>query len=695
MPHYSEMDFLFESQTNRDSITRQLKTNSDNNTRNIFKDKTADNGYVVFKRKKSYSFSDTNTIKNYYKEQIYDKVKSKNPYTAILEYFNTEQGKPGAGFRIKAADLAYLRDLGVYPINRMAILRRFPEGMFVNEDLNEMYINPISTVIGWIKPDQNFGTIGFNEVWTKIDERFDVALKKILSEITGGRTDKIAVPIPDFAQGILFEFYRRAGLTRGTIEDDSDDESYELYNQDQILNETTQKDEWVNDYINAGGDPEKLKDSSWGLLNIPVGDPNVLKEGPFRDPTVQNIQSSFQFDLETTYEQKLLGDVDPGSAMLDIIDNLLKMGTSNMAFYWGSDSPTVKDAKNAITNKANNVNSWWVFVVNIMITFWDTIVGLFNDLAATVSQSLGEVSNLAKGYFSTGINIGGTKGEYEELTVDEYNEKLANNEIKAEDYQFFGSLNPDNTEWWKGTYRKISQSQTNSGAESEKEAMYNEKLKTLTTFINTGLQTILTSTIAIHRYRLRGSLELMVGGKDSSAPWHLSIGNPFTPWLQTSHIIVRGANFETSTEMGFNDQPQWIKAKFSIEFSRSLGKQEIMRMLNNSNRRTYSTPLLNRVPNFNNKMEIIGINDIGQTFTNINMNRFNSSLPAAGTNYSVGASPQEYSNRPPDYPNVKSYIDENGRKATGFWIDLGVGNYRYEEPNKSKNLTVQWMIVQR
>jgi hypothetical protein len=40
--------------------------------------------------------------------------------------------------------------------------------------------------------------------------------------------------------------------------------------------------------------------------------------------------------------------------------------------------------------------------------------------------------------------------------------------------------------------------------------------------------------------------------------------------------------------MGFNDQPQWIKAKFTCDFSRSLGKQEIMRMLNNSFRRTYS-----------------------------------------------------------------------------------------------------------
>ena len=104
------------------------------------------------------------------------------------------------------------------------------------------------------------------------------------------------------------------------------------------------------------------------------------------------------------------------------------------------------------------------------------------------------------------------------------------------------------------------------------------------------LDSILASTISIYRFKLRGSLELMVGGKDSSTPWYLTIGNPYSPWIATNHIIVKSASVDTSPDLGFNDQPQWLKVTFNCQFSRSLGKQELMRMFNNSFRRTYSDP---------------------------------------------------------------------------------------------------------
>ena len=104
------------------------------------------------------------------------------------------------------------------------------------------------------------------------------------------------------------------------------------------------------------------------------------------------------------------------------------------------------------------------------------------------------------------------------------------------------------------------------------------------------LQTILTSTISIYRFELRGTIELMVGGKVGSTPWHLTIGNPYSPWFATNHIIIKTATVTTSNEMGFNDQPQRLTATFEAQFSRALGKQELMRMFNNSYRRTYASP---------------------------------------------------------------------------------------------------------
>jgi len=506
MAHYSEMDFLFSNTDNRNYINTRV--DNQDNTRNIFNTDRNNNSYVVYKNSSTgakWNNGNINTqgIKNYLKNSVYnDTVDYKNPYIKLIETFNTTNGTPGAGFRIKASDLAYLRELGVYPINRMAILRRFPEGAFVPENLDEMKLEPISTVIGWIKPDENFGNISFNENWTITNKRFDVLLSEIISKNTGGKMDSTLMAPPEFAQGLLFEFYNRSGLIDNNPEGtDWREQNYELYN-------------------------ESIKENSngWGYNNIPVGDPNVLMEGPFRDPSQQNIQSKFTFNIETTYEQKLLGEVDPGSAMLDIIDNLYAMGTSNMKYYWSENSKTIMSAKSAV-NDSTDIFAWWVFIKEFMVNFSQGIVSIFNDVSSKIGQ-------LAKSALTSGTTIGNFLKEPIK-TIDNY---LGDPDSLGKKF----------------------------------------------------LDSIMTSTISIYRFELRGSIELMTGAKDSSTPWYLTIGNPFSPWLSTNHIVVKTANIETSTEMSYQDMPTWIKVKFSCEFSRNLGRQELMRMLNNTYTRTYT-----------------------------------------------------------------------------------------------------------
>ena len=520
MSNYSEMDFLFGSGighiNNKSYVSNLLDNTSQGNTINVIK---GGNNYVVYKNSKEQG-SGTHNIQKYLSQGgglngsqrsgIYKNENTgSNPYIQMLKDFNTTSGTPGAGLRLKAGDFAYLRDLGVYPINRMAILRRFPIGISLTENLEEMTLEPISTVIGWIKPDANFGTISFNENWGKTTKRFDQLLNDIIAKNTNINISSL-VPIPDFAQGILFEFYKKMNLTNSSGVNDSVNETYEYYDANSVAYDGTKV-----------GQVLPPNDSNWGLNNIPVGDPNVLREGPFRDPEGQNIQSAFQFELTTTYEQKLLGDVDPGSAMLDILDNLYAMGTSDMVFYWGDASPSIVAARKVANEGDNQLQSWWTFVYSIMTSFWEAITGLFNETKTKITKI--------------------------ETVVPK---------VKAVDIKkAINGIGNDAIDFALG-----------------------------------ALKTILTSTVAIHRFELRGSIELMVGGKISSTPWHLTIGNPYAPWLSTNHIIVKSATVETSTEMGFNDQPQWLTAKFNCEFSRSLGKQELMRMFNNTYRRTYSTP---------------------------------------------------------------------------------------------------------
>lgn len=538
MAHYSEMDFLFSSRDNSKFITQQLENYSifdkeygkygtqgsekigspldttRKNTRSIF----TNNTYVVYKGMNH----GTDKIKNFLvngngkRSGMYYDEGRKHPYVKLLQDFDIRRGEPGAALRLKAADLSYLRDLGVYPLNRMCILRRFPESLPLQENLEDMTCEPLSTVVGWLKPDQNFGNITFNETWAITEKRFDVKINEMINQTLGKEITPLT-PLPSFAQGMLFEFFSRANLTG------------------------TESDIDYHTGIESGGDS-----SNWGLMNIPVGDPNVLKEGPYRPAETQNVKSDFNFEFETTYEQKMLGDIDPGSAMLDIIDNLLAMGTSNMKFYWSENSPSMVAARKAVSGKANDLDAWWGFIKTLMTSFWDALTSLFQDI-------VNKTEEIAKAVVDNGAaeaaNTGATSGT-------------------------------DGADGSSGSSGTSGTSENNGAAKAAKMGV--DVIKTI-------MGTILTSTVAIHRFELRGIIELMTGGRVSSTPWHLTIGNPYAPWLSTNHIIIKSATIETSKELGFNDMPQQLTVKFSCNLSRSLGKQEILRMFNNTYRRNYSS----------------------------------------------------------------------------------------------------------
>lgn len=487
MPHFSEMDFLFvkNSETIPTQTIRNLSKGggTEEGRSSIFKEYNVTNGdyYFVFKSglgtKRELSYDKTNAITNEYKEGIYQGTNKIREYYQNVIYENNQPSSPyvnlinqfngvnsSKSLIIRPSDLAYLRELGVYPLNRMVILRRYNEGIIVPEKLDELNEEPISVVVGWLKPDDTFGQLSFNESWTITQKRLDELLADLIKEefFKGSNLTSI-MPVPNFAQGILFELLNRMDLTGG-------------------------------------------QDSPWDWDDIPIGDPNVLMEGPYRDAARQNLSSSFNFSFETTYEQKFIGDVDPGAAMIDIIDNLLKMGTSDMKYWLNGQSGIMRDAKNAAnTGDANDLGAWWRLIKNVLDKLWDAIAG-------TIKGAISGVTNAIE----------------------------------------------------SGTLLDYGKNQLASLAKS-----------------------ILTATIAKYRWELKGSIELMTG-RDSTTPWYLTIGNPFSPWLATNHIIVNSVSIDTSTEVGFNDMPLWIKVTFACSQSRNLGRNEIIRMFNNSFLRQYS-----------------------------------------------------------------------------------------------------------
>ena len=132
MSHYSEMSFLFNNESVRGTtISNLLTQNSENNTADIIKVQNRIVRYTSYKGDKN---AGTNKIKNFLQENVYKNENKANPYIELINYFNSDDFP---SLQIKASDIAYLRDLGVYPTNRMAILRRFPDGSMVPENLTD------------------------------------------------------------------------------------------------------------------------------------------------------------------------------------------------------------------------------------------------------------------------------------------------------------------------------------------------------------------------------------------------------------------------------------------------------------------------------------------------------------------------------------------------------------------------------
>ena len=165
------------------------------------------------------------------------------------------------------------------------ILRRFPIGTVVPRDLNELDIEPISTIVGWVKNDADFLNFSFNEVWRSqgSSEMLHVLLNDMISKEFGINMNEI-VPVPGWSVGLVFGFLNNMGLT---------------------------------EYNKSG---------------IPLGDPNVLKESITRPHEEFGLSSEFTFNLETVYEQKFIGDIDLTVSLMDILHNCIVMGTSDIKY---------------------------------------------------------------------------------------------------------------------------------------------------------------------------------------------------------------------------------------------------------------------------------------------------------------------------------------------------------------------------
>ena len=218
--------------------------------------------------------------------------------TSIVNILTKLSGTRAA---LRATDFAYLKDVGVYPNNRLMIARRFVapvrDNLMANKAKNTAGI-PAAVLISWVPEDENFVDITFGEVWTEAKADFtgmlnalgeDFMSKSGMGGVAGAAGN--AIPLPGFTEILQRKFLAELGLIEGGAAD-----------------------------------------------SIPAGNPNLVKEAKVRKTigygeAGAGLMAKISIKMSCEYELKFISGIDPTIVWMDLISMILKFGTSESSNY--------------------------------------------------------------------------------------------------------------------------------------------------------------------------------------------------------------------------------------------------------------------------------------------------------------------------------------------------------------------------
>jgi hypothetical protein len=395
--------------------------------------------------------------------------------TSIIEWSNKHQSTI-----LSAMDFAYLKNFQ-YPANRMVVLRRFGETGALHNVL-QMAMKPTSTLVGYIDPSEETAfTISYNEKW---EASVKTGFIDVINSITSFKELYTKFPTFDGQSNLEQAIAMRVG-------------------------------------------------EAFGITNSkenPVGDPDVLHEAAIRKTGAMEagngyngLDSRYEIKFQTEYEQKYIAGVDPGVAMLDIIGNAIRMGTSDSKFVMTGGA--TNHLRELTTLMAQGRTS------EVIARAIDAIKGVLSNVAGLMSSIMDEVIGTAASYIEQAQEEG-LKKTGEQVYADS-----------------------------KSAFTKV-----------------------FTTLVN-EMNQLVAITVRKYQWPLRGALAAMSG--TLTAPWHITMGNPKAPWFSSGNLICNSLELNFGNELGFNDMPTTLKVTADLVPGRNLGGQEIETLFNTAKGRIY------------------------------------------------------------------------------------------------------------
>lgn len=293
-----------------------------------------------------------------HEDSIYD-VSTTNVVTRLSE--------AGDHLALSYGDFAYLKDLGVYPNNRLIVCRRFPIG--VVDDLYSVEKDsiqpPRSTVLSYIKEDEDFLTFDFSESWANAEVSFTKLLNDLGNDFgfkLGGGLGSIlegginAVPLPGASLLLQRQIMASLGLFGDGVTYNSETGNFEKEGQ------------------------------KVDVPPIPQGDPNLIKEARIRSLLDENesgsgLECKIKVKFTVVYEQKFIDGNDPTIIYADILHNLLNMGTSPASFYLGKQVDAGQEVSKLLNKLTESPDE-------VITDFLDSIIKVVSEQIKKVGDAL-------------------------------------------------------------------------------------------------------------------------------------------------------------------------------------------------------------------------------------------------------------------------------------------------------------------
>lgn len=280
--------------------------------------------------------------------------------TSIL---NIVEKLSGTKAQLRPSDFVYLKNLGVYPNNRLVVVRRFasPVGDNIMTKKESSELSSLATLITWVPEDQDFLSISFGEKWTPAEADFTAILNELgkdfgLDNLGGGLAGGAnLLPMQGFTEIFQRMFLQNIGLMERTA--------------------------------------DKI---------IPSGDPNLIKEAKRRSLVGYNeagsgLTCTVSFELVFEYEMKYISGIDPTIVWMDLISMITRFGTSSSDTYGLS-----KKAGNKFKGWLNNPESLLKEII-------DGVKNALNDMTGEVTKKIEDnIKKVVKKFESDTSSTSGT-----------------------------------------------------------------------------------------------------------------------------------------------------------------------------------------------------------------------------------------------------------------------------------------------